>query len=62
MGGSMHSENALVELEHSCYDGMKDDLVLPSKDNQIILMKLKTICIACLKATELTSVSNIQEV
>ena len=62
MGGSTHSENAPVELEHLCYDGMKDDLVLPSKDNQIILMKLKTIRIAHLKATELTSVSNIQEV
>jgi hypothetical protein len=62
MGGSTHAEGALQELEHPRYDGVKHDLVLPSKDNQIILLKLKTICIACLKATELTSVSNIQEV
>jgi hypothetical protein len=51
MGGSTHSKDALVELELSHYDGVKDDLVLPSKDNQIILLKLKTIRIAHLKAT-----------
>ena len=52
MGGSTHSEDALQELERSRYDGVKDELLLPSKDNQIILLKLQTICIACLKATE----------
>jgi hypothetical protein len=62
MGGSTHSEDALQELERSRYDGVKDELLLPSKDNQIILLKLKTIHIARLKAIELTSVSNIQEV
>jgi hypothetical protein len=62
MGGSTHAEGALQELDHPRYDGVKDDLSLPSKDNQIILLKLKTICIAHLKATELMSVSNIQEV
>ena len=59
MGGSTHAEGALQELEHPRYDGVKDELVLPSKDNRIILLKLQTICIARLKATELTSVSNI---
>jgi hypothetical protein len=59
MGGSTHAEGALQELEHPRYDGLKDDLVLPLKDNQIILLKLQTICIARLKATELTSVSKI---
>ena len=58
----MHSEDALAELELSHYDGVKDDLVLPSKDNWIILLKLKIIRIAHLKVTELMSVSNIQEV
>jgi hypothetical protein len=62
MGGSTHSEDALAELELSRYDGVKDDLVLPSKNNRIILLKLKTIHIDRLKATELTLVSNIQEV
>ena len=62
MGGSTHAEGALQELEHPRYNGVKDDLVLPSKDNRIILLKLKTIHIARLKATELTSVSNIREV
>jgi len=61
MGGSMHSDDALEELKHPCYDGVKDELLLPSKDNQIILLKRQTICIAHLKATELTSVSNIRE-
>jgi hypothetical protein len=60
MGGSSHSHGALEELEHPRYDDVKDKLVIPSKDNRIILLKLKTIRIACLKATELTSVSNIQ--
>jgi hypothetical protein len=59
MGGSTHAEGALQELEHPRYDGVKDELVLPSKDNRIILLKLQTIRIARLKATELTSVSNI---
>jgi hypothetical protein len=55
MGGSTHSEDALEELKHPRYDGVKDELLLlPSKDNQIILLKLQTICIAYLKATELT--------
>jgi hypothetical protein len=62
MGGSLHAEGALQELEHLRYDGVKDDLLLPPKDNQIILLKLQTIHIACLKATKLTLVSNIQEV
>jgi hypothetical protein len=61
MGGSAHSEDALEELKHPRYDGVKDELLLPSKDNQIILLKLQTICIAHLKATELTLVSYIQE-
>jgi hypothetical protein len=60
MGGSSHSQGALDELKHPRYDEVKDELLLPSKDNQIILLKLQTICIACLKATELTLVSNIQ--
>jgi hypothetical protein len=59
MGGSTHAEGALQELEHPHYNGVKDELVLPSKDNRIILLKLQTIRIARLKATELTSVSNI---
>jgi hypothetical protein len=58
----MHSEDALAKLELLRYNGVKDDLVLPSKDNRIILLKLKTIRIARLKATELMSVSNIREV
>ena len=58
MGGSTHAEGALQELEHPRYDGVKDELVLPSKDNRIILLKLQTIRIAHLKATESTSVSN----
>jgi hypothetical protein len=59
MRGSSHSEGALQELKHPRYDGVKDELLLPSKDNQIIFLKLQTICFACLKATELMSVSNI---
>jgi hypothetical protein len=46
MGGSTHAEGALQELEHPRYDDVKDDLLLPSQDNRIILLKLKTICIA----------------
>ena len=61
MGGSMHSDDALEELKHPCYDGVKDELLLPSKDSQIILLKLQTIRIAHLNTTELTLVSNIQE-
>jgi hypothetical protein len=62
MGGSLHSQGALDELEHPRYDGVKDELLLPSKNNQIVLLKLQTITIsiAGLKATELMSVSNIQ--
>ena len=61
MGGSLHSQGALDKLNHRHYDEVKDDLLLPSKDNQIILLKCQTICIARLKATELMSVSNIGE-
>jgi hypothetical protein len=55
MGGSTHSQRALDELEHPRYDEVKDELLLPSKDNRIILLKQPTICLARLKATELTS-------
>jgi hypothetical protein len=38
MGRSLYAEGALQELEHPHYDGVKDELLLPStKDNQIIL-------------------------
>jgi hypothetical protein len=59
MGGSLHSQGALDELEHPRYEGVNDELFLPSTDNQIILSKLQMIPIAHLKATELTLVSNI---